>query len=209
MNSHIERFAMMAMLATGTIATLGADGCSTTSAAPTSPCSPNPGLDAACPDPSSVGYSCAPGDNPMTYDATLLCSVDSAGTGDFCCTTSAGGGGGACTADPTLACDPGTDGWTCTSGTAVPAANGVDYICSVPQKDSAGNDTYCCATTTFAPGTCTADPTVAGCAFPSLGFSCAGTDTPDQTDSSLVCSTGTADPATGDTLFCCCTGGSC
>src|SRR5450631_2358137 len=150
MNSYIERFAMMTMLATGAIAVLGADGCSTTSAAPAggacgadpsvtgcaagdgyscpagaapdaaltcsvgvsaangsgdtlyccytavvfpaSTCSPNPSLDAACPDPSSFGYSCAPGDNPMTYDATLLCSVDSAGTGDFCCTTSAGGG---------------------------------------------------------------------------------------------------------------------
>jgi hypothetical protein len=112
---------------------------------------------------------------------------------------------GGCALDDSVACDPGTDGWSCPAGTMdIPeSANGAAYICSTPTL-TADEDLYCCATAVFAPGTCTADDSVAGCAYPSIGFSCAGTDTPDQTDSSLNCSVDQ-----GNGLFCCCTNGSC
>jgi hypothetical protein len=42
---------------------------------------------------------------------------------------------------------------------------------------------------------------VQGCAGDSFGFSCTGSDTPDEADSSLTCSTAT--PASGALLYCC------
>jgi hypothetical protein len=50
--------------------------------------------------------------------------------------------------------------------------------------------------------TCAMDDTVTGCSSPSTGYSCTGSDTPDQSDSSLVCSYGVQGNA-GSTLFCC------
>ena len=62
--------------------------------------------------------------------------------------------------------------------------------------------TGCTVTTTN--DQCSADSTVL-CSQGS-GYSCAGQQTPAQTDSTLVCSTGTAGNA-GSTLYCCATGG--
>jgi hypothetical protein len=42
---------------------------------PTNPCSPY----------NVFGFTCAPGDDPTTFDASLNCSVDPNGTGLFCC----------------------------------------------------------------------------------------------------------------------------
>jgi hypothetical protein len=46
------------------------------------------------------------------------------------------------------------------------------------------------------------DSTVQGCQAGSFGFSCHGLTTPQQADSSLNCSSGTAD-SNGETLYCC------
>lgn len=176
-----------------------------------SPCAPDPSV-TGCVFP-SYGFSCStPGDTPDMYDCTLNCSVDQ-GTGTFCCDdngacsgggssggTSSGGTGG-CVADSTLACDAGSDGVSCPPG-GNPEADFPGYICSAPSPQPDGSDGYCCATG-FSGSTCSQDPTVDGCAYPSVGFSCAGTDSPDQADPSLNCSTGVADPTTGDTLYCC------
>ena len=43
---------------------------------------------------------------------------------------------------------------------------------------------------------------VSGCESPSYGFSCAGSDTPDETDSSLTCSSGVV-ASDRYTEFCC------
>ena len=50
------------------------------------------------------------------------------------------------------------------------------------------------------PATCTADGTVVGCVG-ATGYSCTGADSPDESDSSLSCSSGT--PSGGETLYCC------
>src|SRR5450432_2497431 len=52
------------------------------------------------------------------------------------------------------------------------------------------------------PPGCAQDSSVGGCEGPSFGFSCGDGRSPDQTDSSLVCSDGT--PASdGFVLYCC------
>jgi hypothetical protein len=50
-----------------------------------STCQPDPNI--ICPNPYSYGYSCLPGDDPSTYDATLNCSTPTpnGSRDDFCC----------------------------------------------------------------------------------------------------------------------------
>jgi hypothetical protein len=100
-----------------------------------------------------------------------------------------------------MPCDPGTDGVDCTGG-ANPEGDFPGYLCSTPSPQADGTDGYCCAVG-FTGSTCTQNFAVQGCVYPSVGFSCAGTDVPDESDPSLTCSAGVADPNTGDTLYCC------
>ena len=51
------------------------------------------------------------------------------------------------------------------------------------------------------PATCSQDQSVVGCVGASVGYSCSGTDSPDQDDTALSCSMGTA--SNGATLYCC------
>jgi hypothetical protein len=162
----------------------------------------------------SYGFSCAGSDTPDTADSSLTCSsatVDPS-TGDslYCCTdaytggsssSSSSSGGGSCAADSSLACDAGSTGVSCPPGDN-PEAAFSGYICSDPSTQPDGSDGYCCATG-FATSTCGQDTSVSGCAYPSVGFSCTGSDTPDQADPSLTCSAAVTDPNTGDQLFCC------
>jgi hypothetical protein len=61
-----------------------------------------------------------------------------------------------------------------------------------------------CTTTVSGPtGTCAPDPTVNGCVNAD-GFSCTGTDRPEDTNASLFCSDGVPGNA-GSTLYCCVT----
>jgi hypothetical protein len=159
----------------------------------------------------SYGISCTAGNTPDESDPALVCSTPvpdpTTGLDIFCCedlgpgTGSSSGATGSCAADSSLACATGTDGVDC-SGGANPEVEYPGYVCSTPSPQADGTDGYCCATG-FSGSTCTQDTTVQGCQFPSVGFSCAGTDAPDQADPSLTCSTGVADPTTGDTLYCC------
>ncbi len=95
---------------------------------------------------------------------------------------------------------PGTYGFSCT-GNVTP--DGANYFCSSPTATSNGSSQYCCLLTT-ATTTCAADSSVAGCQAGSYGFSCTGSNTPDQTFTNLTCSSGTA--AAGATLYCCADG---
>src|SRR5271166_5440110 len=61
----------------------------------------------------------------------------------------------------------------------------------------------CSATVTTNSGTCSQDSSVSGCSGASTGYSCGGSDSPDQTDATLSCSYGILDTSTGDTLYCC------
>jgi hypothetical protein len=106
-----------------------------------------------------------------------------------------------CASDGTLVCAAGSTGVDCPPGDN-PEAAFPGYVCSDPSPQSDGTQGYCCATG-FASSTCTQDDSVQGCAYPSVGFSCSGPDTPDQADGSLVCSAGAFDPPSGFTLYCC------
>jgi hypothetical protein len=63
-----------------------------------------------------------------------------------------------------------------------------------------------CSVTTNNPPTspCSPDSTVTGCVAGSVGYSCTGSDTPNQVDGSLSCSQATAGNA-GSSLYCCTT----
>jgi len=79
-------------------------------------------------------------------------------------------------------------------------------VCSigVPDATTSTSTDYCCLDATFASGTCAQDDTVGSCTTPgSYGFKCAGSDTPDQTDMTLTCSTGVPDADGTSTDFCC------
>jgi hypothetical protein len=159
----------------------------------------------------SYGFSCAGSDTPDEADATLNCSsatIDPA-TGDslYCCEDvytgggSSSGGDSGCSPDSTLTCDPGADPYDCAAGDN-PESYDPSLRCSDPSTQPDGTDGFCCATG-FGSSSCAEDPTVDGCAYPSVGFSCASSDTPDEADPTLLCSDAVIDPATGDSLYCC------
>jgi hypothetical protein len=101
----------------------------------------------------------------------------------------------------TMKCTGG-NGYSCT-GSDTPDQTDPTLICSVGEALS-GNETgltgYCCVTAFASTVTCAPDPTVTGCVSPSIGFSCTGSDTPDDGDMTLICSCGVG---TGPTLYCC------
>ncbi len=139
-----------------------------------------------------TGYSCTGSANPMDADPSLTCSQDT-GAGTFCCTS----GGGGCQQDPSVAgCVDGSVGYSCDAGTTPDSSS---LSCSDPVA-SGSQDTFCCID--FTSSSCQADPSVTGCQGDAYGFSCTGSDTPDQSDSSLVCSYGEPG-AGGDTIYCC------
>jgi hypothetical protein len=90
-------------------------------------------------------------------------------------------------------------GFLCGNGES-PDQSDSSLVCSDGTPSSDGFVLYCCIQ--FTSSTCAADPSVQGCRGVSFGFSCTGSDTPDESDSSLNCS-----PATqgdnGALLYCC------
>lgn len=99
-------------------------------------------------------------------------------------------------------CNSPSTGYSCT-GSDTPDESDPSLACSFGEAGNAGSTVYCCLTAdTFSSSTCAPDSTVAGCQPGSYGFSCVGSDTPDQTDGTLTCSTGVAGNA-GSTLYCC------
>ena len=148
----------------------------------------------------STGYSCTGADAPSVLDPSLACGAGVAGTADdtlYCCV---GVSSGSCAPDASVAgCTGGSYGFSCTSSDT-PTAADASLDCSTPASGPNGTLLYCCVG--FASSSCTADSTVAGCTGNSFGFSCTSTDTPDQAQPSLVCST----PANGpndELLYCC------
>ena len=144
------------------------------------------------------GYTCTGLSQPEDADPGLVCSSDN-GAGSFCCATSA------CNYDANVSCG-GATGYSCATGAAPPDSQDATLVCSTATNAN-GVDTYCCYTdTNTASGTCTDDPSIVGCqpnseGTPSYGFSCTGTDTPDQDFSNITCSTPT--DGTSATNYCC------
>src|ERR1700691_284313 len=142
----------------------------------------------------------------ITASATVLfvlvgaCTVNSTNSGGG----GNGGNGSTCNPDTGVSCPTNATGYTC-GGTDSPAQADSNLDCGDGVIDNGGNTDYCCIP--FSSGsTCAPDSSVGGCASGSYGFSCTGSDTPDQADSTLVCSDGT--PGNGETLYCCATSGS-
>jgi hypothetical protein len=182
-------------------------------------CGQDDTITSICTTAGSFGFKCAASDTPDQTDSTLTCSsgvADADGTStDFCCTDGSGGGTGVtivittgCTVDTTVTgcADPST-GYSCT-GSDPPDQADPTLSCSIGVAD--GSDAtltdYCCLTgEDFAAGTCAQDDTITSICTTagSFGFRCASSDTPDQTDSTLTCSTGVADADGTSTDFCC------
>jgi len=107
-----------------------------------------------------------------------------------------------CTSVTALAgCGAGSVSYSCTS--ARPDDGDTNLICDqgVPGAGS-GEVLYCCAPYAQWASECEPATGVAGCGTQSLGFSCAGSTSPDQADTSLVCSSSVAGDG-GATDYCC------
>jgi hypothetical protein len=113
--------------------------------------------------------------------------------------TDTGPAGSDCSPDDTVVCTGNSVGYTCT-GSETPEEAIPTLACSDPAPEG-GAQAYCCVETSTA-STCMSDEMVTGCAEGSIGFSCTGTDTPDQDDASLMCGMG-ADAGNGVTDYCC------
>ncbi len=97
-----------------------------------------------------------------------------------------------------MGCESPSSGFSCGSGDS-PDQTDSSLVCSDGTPSSDGLILYCCIQ--FTSSSCAADPSVQGCAGDSFGFSCTGSDTPEDADSSLNCSSPT--PAGGALLYCC------
>jgi len=95
-------------------------------------------------------------------------------------------------------CRSPANGFSCGNGES-PAQSDSSLDCSVGTESGDGLTLYCCIQ--FTSSTCAPDPSVQGCLGDSFGFSCTGTDTPDEADPSLNCSSPTG--ASGALLYCC------
>jgi hypothetical protein len=157
---------------------------------------------AGCTD-GSTGYSCAGAQSPADSDPTQACGAgvsDNNGNSLYCCVRTAAAS--SCAPDASVAgCSGGSYGFSCTS-TDTPTDGNPALTCSDPTSGPDGASLYCCVGFTQGTSSCTPDSSVVGCTGSSFGFSCTSTDTPDQTQTSLTCST----PAPGpdnEMLYCC------
>ncbi len=103
-----------------------------------------------------------------------------------------------CARDSSVGCDPDSTGYSCDSGES-PDQTDSSLVCSDGTPGGGGLTLYCCLQ--FTSSSCAPDSSVGGCTGDSFGFSCTGTDTPDEADPSLQCSDAT--PVNGALLYCC------
>jgi hypothetical protein len=155
---------------------------------------------------SSVGYSCTGSSAPDDGDSSLNCSFGTAGASGetlYCCIPLASVGTG-CSSDSSITtCGGSSFGFTCDAGAPRPDQTDTSLVCSTGVAASGGGTSYCCANyVASSSATCASDTTVS-CSS-GIGFTCTGSDTPDQGNASLQCSTGTA--AANGTEYCCQTG---
>ncbi len=148
----------------------------------------------------AAGYTCSGSQTPQATNASLDCGsgTNDGSDTDYCCVTLSGHT--TCAQDSTVqGCQSGSYGFSCT-GSDTPDQADSSLDCSTGTPGNSGETLYCCIA--YVSSTCMQDSTVQGCQAGSYGFSCTGTDTPSDSDSSLNCSTGTAGN-NGETLYCC------
>ncbi|HTQ04555.1 MAG TPA: hypothetical protein VMI54_11895 [Polyangiaceae bacterium] len=175
--------------------------CNTTTSVAQNTCATDPTI-VSC-GTEATPYTCSGSVTPETSDPSLNCGdgVPGAnGTLSYCCSATVDVSTD-CVVDTTLtSCGDVSTGYTCMGG-LIPTDTDPSLVCGdgVPGTTS-GSEAFCCIQ--FTSTTCSADPDVEGCSGDSYGFSCTSSATPDEEDSSLVCS----DPvpgADGKTLYCC------
>jgi hypothetical protein len=147
---------------------------------------------------SGAAYDCTGTASPAT--ASLTCSAgvaQSDGTVGFCCASASATA--VCNADSAIDCSSGGTGYDCTGGIAPDPSK---LTCGMGETQPDGSMGFCCSPATMTPSTCTADASVSCVTTGSAGYSCAGTDTPYETTSTLICETA---GTTGGTSYCCLT----
>lgn len=128
--------------------------------------------------------------------ATLPVLAGSAG-----CTaaTASGPGASGCAPDSSVAGCRGSAGFSCNTN-VTPDQLDPTLVCSDGVPGDQGLILYCCVP--FQSTSCAPDPTVQNCPGSSLGFSCTGQETPEDTDPTLACGPGALGNA-GALLYCC------
>jgi len=140
-----------------------------------------------------VGYSCQGESKPsLTCGAGTL---EEDGEIGYCCGVR---DTGPCVVDTTTSCSDGSTGYSCAPGVQ-PNATDARLGCSAGVAGPNADELYCCI---GIGSSCAADPNIAGCEGGSKGFACTGADTPDQTQTLLVCSDAT--PGLDSELLYCC-----
>jgi hypothetical protein len=105
-----------------------------------------------------------------------------------------------CAPDSSVAgCSGNSFGYSCGNGDS-PERTNSSLVCSDGVVASDGFTLFCCIQ--FTSTSCAPDSSVSGCQGSSFGFSCTGSDTPDDADSSLTCSSPTQG-GDGSLLYCC------
>jgi hypothetical protein len=142
----------------------------------------------------------------LALTATAACSSSSSGggpppggTGSSSGTTSSSGGTTGCSPSSSVPCDTGSP-YTCTGGDH-PANHDPSLTCGTASRQPDGTDAFCCVTP-ISGSTCAENLNVL-CAYPRVGYSCTGSDTPDQGEPKLTCDAVAIDPTTGHSLYCC------
>jgi hypothetical protein len=97
-------------------------------------------------------------------------------------------------------CTAGSLSFSCTSDR--PDDGDTDLVCDDGAPGVAGATVFCCAPYGQWASECTPATSVAGCGAQSIGFSCTGGTSPDQADTSLVCSQAVAGDG-GAKDYCC------
>ncbi|MGH7435489.1 MAG: hypothetical protein ACRENE_07425 [Polyangiaceae bacterium] len=104
-----------------------------------------------------------------------------------------------CTPDSTVTGCTGSAGFSCNTG-ATPDQADPSLVCSDGVPGGRGLTLFCCLQ--FQSSSCGPDPTVQNCPGSSIGFSCTGSQTPEDTDPSLTCGPGALGNA-GALVYCC------
>ena len=186
------------------VALLGTSACTATlneSPGTTGSCSPDTTVVGCVGD--STGYSCSGVDGPDQGDGSLSCSVGTVGSRGstlYCCVSVHFASNTCSSASTVVNCGGTAIGFSC-EGSGRPDHTDSSLVCSQGAPGSGGSTLYCCAPYMASAGTCSQDTSVHGCGASSIGFSCSGSDRPEQVNPSLSCGQGTA--SGGATLYCC------
>jgi hypothetical protein len=104
-----------------------------------------------------------------------------------------------CSPDSTVTGCSGSAGFSCNT-TQTPDQLDPRLVCSDGIPGGRGLVLYCCVP--FQSTSCAPDPTIQDCPGSSIGFSCTGAQTPEDTDPTLACGPGALGNV-GSLLYCC------